>query len=375
MARAKASIARSRCSCSRRSSPAAPPTSARPAAATSRRSRAAPDGRRSHPPAGPRRARALGAGGAGQRRRLDHVRRRADLADRHMGERGQGQQQAALAGGRVESPRTLPDERPGRREVKWVDGKKVDVEVLSARQAFDELVAAGTGDCADCEPIRITDANLATGLVETSTAARRRSRCGSSRSAGAVVRITRVAVDGSVTVDPPPWDAENPPVGLSIELAIGKPVAEARGPVRRRGRALRPRPRGRGGRIRPGGRGDRRRAAGSGRQRAVPARRGPPDREGHPRREPRRSRRPRGPAGPAGPQSEDAVDRDDRRFRALGLPRLPLDQLAALEPLLQLPHAPRGGQVNPDGHPDDRRRCRRSCTPGPTRARRCGPSC
>ena len=38
---------------------------------------------------------------------------------------------------------------------------------------------------------------------------------------GSAVRITRVAVDGSVSVDPPPWDAEDPPEGLSIDLAIG----------------------------------------------------------------------------------------------------------------------------------------------------------
>ena len=40
---------------------------------------------------------------------------------------------------------------------------------------------------------------------------------------GSSVRITRVAVDGSVTVDPPPWDADDPPVGTSIDLAIGEP--------------------------------------------------------------------------------------------------------------------------------------------------------
>ena len=127
----------------------------------------------------------------------------------------------ALEAGLVETVTAIPDERPGRREVKWVDGSKVDVDVLSARQALDALIAAGTVECAACEPLRVTDANLATGLVETSEgpaevpmwvyAVR-----------GSAVRITRVAVDESVSVDPPPWDADDPPEGLSINLAMGE---------------------------------------------------------------------------------------------------------------------------------------------------------
>ena len=127
----------------------------------------------------------------------------------------------ALLAGVVEAAKALPEERPGRREVKWVDGTQVDVEVLSARQAFDELVGSASGECPDCEPIVVTDANLATGLVETATGPAEVPMWVYSVR-GSAVRITRVAVDGSVSVDPPPWDAEDPPVGLSIDLAIGE---------------------------------------------------------------------------------------------------------------------------------------------------------
>src|SRR5947207_2331884 len=37
--------------------------------------------------------------------------------------------------------------------------------------------------------------------------------------AGTSVVITRVAVQRSVTVEPPPWDPTNPPVGISIDRA------------------------------------------------------------------------------------------------------------------------------------------------------------
>lgn len=118
----------------------------------------------------------------------------------------------------------LSEDRPGRREVKWVDGTKIDVDVLSARQAFDALVGSANADCAGCEPIRVTGANLATALVETSTGpAEVPTWVFSVR--GSDVRITRVAVDPSVTVDPPPWDADDPPAGLSIVSARGTPAS------------------------------------------------------------------------------------------------------------------------------------------------------
>jgi hypothetical protein len=128
--------------------------------------------------------------------------------------------EVALASGAVGAATELPEDKPGRREVKWVDGKKVDAEVLSARKALDAVVEAGEGDCGACTPLQVTDANLATGLIETSTGpAEVPTWVFSVR--GSSVRITRVAVDPSVTVDPPTWNASDPPVGISIDVATG----------------------------------------------------------------------------------------------------------------------------------------------------------
>ena len=131
-----------------------------------------------------------------------------------------GDNKAALIAGLVEPVTDLPTESPPRREVKWVDGTTIDVNVLSAEAAFEDLVAAGEGDCGKCAALRVTEANLATGLVETSR--------GPAEVpmwvygvAGTNVRITRVAVDDSVTVTPPPWNAEDPPVGVRIDWAKG----------------------------------------------------------------------------------------------------------------------------------------------------------
>lgn len=136
-----------------------------------------------------------------------------------------GNNKIALISGAVEPATDLPSDRPPRREVKWLDGSKVDVNVLSAADTLAELVAAGGGDCGGCAPLRVTDASLATGLVETSR--------GPAEApvwvytiAGTSVRVTRVAVDESVTVVPPPWNADDPPEGLSIDSATG--TAESR---------------------------------------------------------------------------------------------------------------------------------------------------
>jgi hypothetical protein len=127
---------------------------------------------------------------------------------------------SALLAGLVQVVTDLPTDTPSRRDVKWLDDTKVDVKVLSAAAALEELIATGSGACPDCEPLRVTEATLATGLVETSR--------GPAEApmwvygiAGSSVRITRVAVDDSIVVQPPPWNAEDPPVGLSVDWAIG----------------------------------------------------------------------------------------------------------------------------------------------------------
>jgi hypothetical protein len=127
---------------------------------------------------------------------------------------------SALLAGMVQAVTALPTDTPSRREVKWLDDTKVNVKVLSAAAALEELISTGSDDCPDCEPLRVTEATLATGLVETSR--------GPAEApmwvygiAGSSVRITRVAVDDSIVVHPPPWNADDPPVGVSAMWAIG----------------------------------------------------------------------------------------------------------------------------------------------------------
>jgi hypothetical protein len=131
-----------------------------------------------------------------------------------------GNNKVALITGQVETMTRLPTDQPGRREVRWLDdGAKVDVNVLSARDALDSLVEGRT-ECGGCEPLQVTEANLATDLVDTSRGTAEVPVWVYSLQ-GTSVRVTRVAVDASVTVDPPPWNADDPPVGISIDSATG----------------------------------------------------------------------------------------------------------------------------------------------------------
>jgi hypothetical protein len=130
----------------------------------------------------------------------------------------------ALASGAVLPSQPLPAERPGKREVKWVDGTKLDAEILSASAALQDLIEAADEPCDACDPLIVTEANLATGLVETSTGPADVPMWVYAVQ-GSAVRITRVAVDKGVTIDPPPWNASDPPEGISITQAIGKPDA------------------------------------------------------------------------------------------------------------------------------------------------------
>jgi hypothetical protein len=126
----------------------------------------------------------------------------------------------ALYAGVVEAATALSHDTPSRGQVKWIDGPTVDVNVLSAAAALAALVETASTTCSDCTPLSITDAKLATSLVETSRGPAEAPTWVFSI-AGSNVRVTRVAVDRSVTVVPPPWNANDPPVGISIESASG----------------------------------------------------------------------------------------------------------------------------------------------------------
>lgn len=127
---------------------------------------------------------------------------------------------SALYAGLVEAPHGLSGDLPAGGVVRWLDGSTVDVRVLSAADTLGALVAAATSKCDHCQPIEVTDASQATGLVDTSRGPANAPIWVYSI-AGSKVKVTRVAVDESVTVDPPPWDANNPPEGVRIDSATG----------------------------------------------------------------------------------------------------------------------------------------------------------
>jgi hypothetical protein len=133
-----------------------------------------------------------------------------------------GNNKSALMAGHVQADVGLPTDKPGRKSVRWLDGTSIDVNVLSAARALEELVAAAGGPCPTCEEraLFVTDARLATSLVETSLGPAEAPVWVFSIQ-GTKVKVTRIAVDGSITVTPPPWNADDPPVGLSIDSASG----------------------------------------------------------------------------------------------------------------------------------------------------------
>ncbi len=127
---------------------------------------------------------------------------------------------SALMAGMVEATVALPAEVPPDGELRWPDGTAETVRLISAQEALSEVSGAGNGTCPDCAPLQITGARLTTGPVQTSR--------GPATAPvwefivqGTAVRVTRVAIAAPVTVVPPPWDPNDPPVGISIESATG----------------------------------------------------------------------------------------------------------------------------------------------------------
>lgn len=132
----------------------------------------------------------------------------------------------ALMGGRIEVAAIVPDETPPAGTVTWSDGSTANVGVLSARDAVAALIReaiANGGVCTDCRPLTITSARLVDGPIETSKGAAT-GPTWQFTLAGTRVVVTRVAIADTVDVRPPPWDPNDPPVGLSIESAAGDPA-------------------------------------------------------------------------------------------------------------------------------------------------------
>jgi hypothetical protein len=129
----------------------------------------------------------------------------------------------ALYGGMLVAAGGLPTDSPGDGRIRWEDGSSKTVHPISAAQALQELKAAATAPCTDCQAIQVTGARLSEAVFNTSRG-HATAPAWEFSLAGSRVIVTRIAVaaaDG-VSVTPPPWDSNDPPVGLSVESATGK---------------------------------------------------------------------------------------------------------------------------------------------------------
>jgi hypothetical protein len=93
---------------------------------------------------------------------------------------------------------------------------------VSAAQALADIARTAASSCADCVPLQATAARLTTAAIETSRGPAT-APAWEFTLEGTKVHATRIAVataDG-VTVQPPAWDPNDAPVGISIESARG----------------------------------------------------------------------------------------------------------------------------------------------------------
>ena len=128
----------------------------------------------------------------------------------------------ALMAGLVVAKETLPSDPPAEALVRWADGSTKPVRPVSATQALAGIRTTAASSCPECVPLQVTSARLTTATVETSrgpaTAPTWEFTVEETN-----VRVTRIAVaatDG-ITVQPPAWDPNDAPVGISIESARG----------------------------------------------------------------------------------------------------------------------------------------------------------
>jgi hypothetical protein len=126
----------------------------------------------------------------------------------------------ALIGGFVEVVDSLPPAVPADGDVTWLDGTTARLPLISADEAVRAIQAAATEPCDDCTALRITDARLTTGPIETSRGAAT-APLWEFTLEGTAVKVTHVAVANRVRVVPPPWDENDPPGGVWIDLARG----------------------------------------------------------------------------------------------------------------------------------------------------------
>jgi hypothetical protein len=126
----------------------------------------------------------------------------------------------ALMAGLVEAAIQLPDDVPPKAEIRWDDGTTKTVPTISAAQALRDLQDEPESPCSECHPLQVIGARLSTAKVQTSRGPATAPAWEFSLN-GSKVLVTRIAVtagDGPA-VNPPPWDASNPPTGLRIDSA------------------------------------------------------------------------------------------------------------------------------------------------------------
>ena len=128
----------------------------------------------------------------------------------------------ALMAGMVVASAPLPDDGTGEATIRWDDGTTKSTRTISATQALMELRAGATQACPECHPLQVTAARLSTATFQTSRGPAS-APVWEFTLEGTSVTVTRIAVAraDATSVAPPVWDANNPPIGLSIESATG----------------------------------------------------------------------------------------------------------------------------------------------------------
>jgi hypothetical protein len=128
----------------------------------------------------------------------------------------------ALMAGLIETEASLPPKAPGPKAIRWADGTTRTISALSATQALAEMKQTGSMECQGCVPLRVVAATLAAATILTSRG-RAIAPAWEFTLAGTRVHLTRIAVAAGDRADvtPPPWDANNPPTGISIDSVTG----------------------------------------------------------------------------------------------------------------------------------------------------------
>jgi hypothetical protein len=126
----------------------------------------------------------------------------------------------ALYAGMIAADPPLSSVAPPPGEVRWQDGTSASVSILSARQALLAIQTDTSSSCGDCRILHVKTASLTTAAIQTSRGAAT-GPVWELAIDGTAVKVTRVAIADAITVVPPAWDANNAPVGITIESASG----------------------------------------------------------------------------------------------------------------------------------------------------------